>query len=175
MEFNLNTYSRRRDVFDAIDNIPYIYGSTNTADALQVMYTRMFTLRNGDRPGVPNVGILITDGVSNINSRRTIPEAVNARQAKIHIYAIGIGLTDTRELDAIASEPAAENSLAVQDFDELSGLPKRIFDAICPGSLTMYTIYIVFVKAKVNVYLMSKLFTRVNNRICLRWHDPISQ
>ena len=125
-------------MFAAIDNIPYIYGSTNTADALKTMRNRMFTLRNGDRPDVPNLVILITDGVSNINAQRTIPEAKRARDAEIHIYAIGIGLSDTRELDAIASVPASENSYAVQDFDELRGLDKRIFSAICPGSLALH-------------------------------------
>ncbi|XP_052813412.1 uncharacterized protein LOC128240703 isoform X3 [Mya arenaria] len=130
--FNLNEYSRKADVFAAIDKIPYIYGSTNTADALQTMHAQMFTPRNGDRPNVPNTGIIITDGVSNINSRRTISEADDARTAGIHVYAIGIGLTDTRELDGIANTPKTENSFNVQTFDELVGLDRKIFSALCP-------------------------------------------
>ena len=63
----------------AVDNLPYIYGSTNTADGLQTMSGQMFTAANGDRADVPNVCFLITDGVSNINYQRTIPEAVKAR------------------------------------------------------------------------------------------------
>lgn len=52
----------------------------------------------------------------------------------IHIYAIGIGLPDTRELDGIASRPASANSFNVKDFDELKGLPQQIFEgALCPG------------------------------------------
>ena len=92
-------------------------------------------LRNGDREDVENIAMVITDGVSNINSRRTIPEAELSRNVGVHIYAIGIGLTDTRELNAIASLPASDNSFAVNDFDELSGLEKRIFSAICEGML----------------------------------------
>ena len=53
---------------------------------------------------------------------------------QIHIYAIGIGLTDTKEVDAIASQPASANSFNVKDFDELKGLPQKIFSgALCPG------------------------------------------
>ena len=132
VQFNLNTYRNKVALFEAIDYIPYRYGSTNTADALNTMRTQMYTAANGDRPGVPNVAIVITDGVSNINSRRTIPEAEQARAEGIHIYAIGIGLTDTTELDGIASQPASENSFAVQEFSELRNLRDTLFSAFCP-------------------------------------------
>lgn len=64
---------------DAIQNIKYIYGSTNTADALQVMREDMFIRSRGDRSDAPNICVLLTDGISNINSRRTIPEAEQTR------------------------------------------------------------------------------------------------
>lgn len=132
-EFYLNSYSTTADVMDAIDKIPYRYGSTNTADSLKVMRTKMFSAAQGDRPDVPNICLILTDGVSNINSRRTIPEAELARNEGIHIYAIGIGLQDTRELDGIATPPKEENSFNVQSFDELSVLSERVFEAFCPG------------------------------------------
>ena len=123
------------DVFDAIDSIPYRYGSTNTTDALKIMHNEMFTYANGDRPDVDNICIVMTDGISNINARRTIPEAERARSKGIHIYAIGIGLTETRELDGIASKPVEENRFTVQDFAELDDLKHKIFDAFCRKSL----------------------------------------
>ena len=76
VEFHLNEFSTKADVFAAIDNIPYIYGSTNTADALEMMWSQMYTARNGDRPGIPNTCVIITDGVSVLNQERTIPEAL---------------------------------------------------------------------------------------------------
>ena len=99
----------------------------------KVNYFLFFNFRNGDREDVENVAMVITDGVSNINSRKTVPEAQLSRDVGVHIYAVGIGLTDTRELNAMASEPKTENSFAVKDFDELSGLERRIFSAICEG------------------------------------------
>ena len=131
LQFHLNGYRNKIDLYTAIDDIPYRHGSTNTADALQTMRTQMFTAANGDRPGVPNVAIVITDGVSNINARRTIPEAESARADGIHIYAIGIGLTDTTELDGIASKPVAENSFNVQEFSGLRNLRHKVFSALC--------------------------------------------
>ena len=50
----------------------------------------MFNVANGDRIGVPNVAVLITDGVSNLNSERTIPEAIRAHARDIHVFAIGM-------------------------------------------------------------------------------------
>ncbi|KAK6961160.1 collagen alpha-3(VI) chain-like isoform X4, partial [Biomphalaria glabrata] len=131
VQFQLNTYAKKADVYNAIDDIPYRYGSTNTADALKTMRSVMFTARNGDRSDVDNVAVVVTDGVSNINSRRTVPEAEQARAEGIHIYAIGIGLTDTKELDGIASKPVDENRFAVQDFTELRDLRHKVFSALC--------------------------------------------
>jgi hypothetical protein len=133
VEFQLNAYTTKADLFAAVDNIPWRYGSTNTADGLQTMHEDMFTEENGDRPGVPNICIIMTDGVSNINYRRTIPEAEKAREKGIHIYAIGIALKDLTEVNGIASEPASLNVFAVNTFDELEGLDEKIFEASCPG------------------------------------------
>lgn len=91
VEFYLEDYTTKEEVFRAIDNIDYMYGSTNTADGILKMRDEMFSSTYGDRPDVPNIGIVITDGVSNINSQRTISEAQLARaEDGIHIFAIGM-------------------------------------------------------------------------------------
>lgn len=135
VQFQLNAYSTQASMFEAIDNIQYIYGSTNTADGLRTMRQEMFTTDNGDRPDVMNIAIVITDGVSNINSRRTIPEAETAHGEGIFIYTVGIGLTDRTELDAIATPPASSNSFVVDTFDELKGFEDTVFTSLCPGRL----------------------------------------
>ncbi len=134
VQFQLNTHKTKAAVFSAIEAIPYRFGSTNTADGLKTMRTVMFTAENGDRPGVDNIAIVVTDGVSNINNKRTIPEAEEARAQGIHIYAIGIGLTETKELDGIASKPVEENTFFVQDFSELVELRDKVFSAMCKFS-----------------------------------------
>jgi collagen type VI alpha len=131
LQFNMNTYATKSEIMDAIDAIPYRYGSTNTADALKTMREVMFTEANGDRPGVENICIIITDGVSNINARRTIPEAQKSHDAGIHIYAIGIGLTDTYEIDGIATPPFEQNRFEINDFSDLRGLEETVFSSVC--------------------------------------------
>lgn len=56
-----------------------------------------------------------------------------ARDRNIEIYAIGVGLPDTIELDAIASLPSSEHSFTVENFDKLEGLDEKIFSALCPA------------------------------------------
>ena len=40
-------------------------GTTNTAAAIEYIINKMFKPEFGDRPGVPNYAIIITDGGSN--------------------------------------------------------------------------------------------------------------
>lgn len=135
IQFHLNKYTSRVDIYNAIDDIPYRHGSTNTADALETMRTNLFTPANGDRSDVENIAIVITDGISNINSKRTIPEAQLARDAGIHIFVIGIGLTETTEIDGIVSKPLDKNKFTVTDFSELRDLKQSIFAALCEGRI----------------------------------------
>ncbi|XP_033728444.1 collagen alpha-1(XII) chain-like [Pecten maximus] len=134
IQFHLNEYQTQAAVFQAIDKVPYILGSTNTADGLMVMRNEMFSFQHGDRPDVPNVGIVVTDGQSNINSLRTIPEANEAKSSGIDIYAIGIGLKETKELKGIASEPLEDFLYTVRGFEDLHNLKDRMFESICPGN-----------------------------------------
>ena len=52
----------------------------------------MFTPQNGDRPTAPNIAIVITDGVSNLAQKNTIPYAQEAHRQGIRMFAIAIGM-----------------------------------------------------------------------------------
>lgn len=135
IEFHLKKYKSKQNLFTAIDDIPWRYGSTNTADALQTMHETMFSTLHGDRQDIRNIAIVITDGVSNINGRRTLTEAKNGKEKNIHIYAIGIGLTEMQEVNGIASFPPRANAFSVKNFDELEGLDEKIFQSICESKI----------------------------------------
>ena len=79
VQFHLDQFTTKSEIVAAINAVPYITGQTNTADALVTMRTSMFNIQTGDRPGVRNAAVVITDGVSNINFERTVPEAEAAR------------------------------------------------------------------------------------------------
>ncbi|XP_029650176.1 collagen alpha-1(XIV) chain-like isoform X1 [Octopus sinensis] len=53
IQFHLNAFQTKQEVIDAVLQIPYVYGSTNTYGGLNTMRTVMFTTENGDRPSFP--------------------------------------------------------------------------------------------------------------------------
>ena len=64
-EFNMNTFSYKTSLITAIRGIIYADGSSTLTDlALDHVRTNSFTTAAGDRPGVPNVAIVLTDGQS---------------------------------------------------------------------------------------------------------------
>ena len=66
--FNLGDHSSVASVQSAIMSLSYTTGSTDTAAALAYVRTTMLTLAAGDRPNVPNVVVVLTDGQSNSQS-----------------------------------------------------------------------------------------------------------
>ncbi|XP_071092730.1 uncharacterized protein [Haliotis cracherodii] len=137
IQFHLNQYKTKKELFRAIDKIKYKKGGTNTYAGLRTLRTKMFSKRRGDRRAAKNVALVITDGLSNRNAKKTIPEAKAVRKANIHIYAIGIGLKKrTAELEGIASRPIEENRFTVKDFKGLGGLKEKVFASVCQFATT---------------------------------------
>ena len=72
LHYPLATSAVKEDVLYAVDTMKFMGQATNTAAALAMLRSRMFNGRLGDRPEVPNYAVLITDGVPNIERRRTV-------------------------------------------------------------------------------------------------------
>jgi len=134
--FYLNSFDNKLDMMYNVSHIRYTYGQTNTAAALWLMRTKMFTKELGDRLHVPNVAVVLTDGNSTINSRRTIPEAKLAHDAGIEMFAIGVGDADIKELNAISG--SHERTYFVDHFDDLENLMTTVYVDFCPGK-TIYS------------------------------------
>jgi Mg-chelatase subunit ChlD len=138
-EFNLNKNLDHASVATAIDHISYKSGGTNTGTALKDMYTKMFTAPNGDRPGVPNIAIVVTDGRSN-NRPSTLAEAAKAKALGIEVFSVGVGAgVDVSELNAIASDPDAGHVMTVTDFSKLQQIQSAFAAKTCAGMLNART------------------------------------
>lgn len=90
VKFNLNDFQNKLDVVNAI-SFPYNGGTTNTAEALNIMTEAQFSPQGGDRSQIRNVGIIITDGESN-DRVSTFAKAVEARNQGIDLIAVGINI-----------------------------------------------------------------------------------
>lgn len=90
-EFPLNKYTKKETLIKAIGNVTYHGLLTNTSGALRYVRLNSFLPRNGGRPQVDKILIVLTDGVSD-NPTETIKEAELLRKMdNIKVYAIGIG------------------------------------------------------------------------------------
>lgn len=142
-EFDLNRYYNKEDLMDAIRGIKYLSGGTDTASALTYMDQIMFKTASGNRPGIPDIGVVITDGKSN-KPANTELAAIEARYSGIEIFSVGVGSSiSVDELNAIASDPDNTHVLTVSEFTKLSAIRDAFKVQACaaiPQNLTNATI-----------------------------------
>ncbi|XP_052079210.1 collagen alpha-1(XII) chain-like isoform X2 [Mytilus californianus] len=130
-EFNLDEYQDKQDVKNAIMEIRYEGGGTNTGGAIKYLHTTAFARASGHRPGYPMIGILITDGYSS-NKAETRKEAMNARLKGIKMFSIGIGnAMDTTELESVASEPKSQFVFTAASFKLLKSIESLLLSKTC--------------------------------------------
>ena len=52
----------------------------------------------------------------------------------VHIYAVGVGDFDTREINAIASDPSDQNAFILKDYNALGDISSSIVKKTCRGN-----------------------------------------
>ncbi|XP_052081658.1 collagen alpha-4(VI) chain-like isoform X13 [Mytilus californianus] len=136
IQFTLNTYRRKSDVINAVLNIPYITGITNTHKALQLLDKYGFTRASGGRGNtVPKIAIVVTDGAST-KPLRTKMQAIKAKNQGIIMFAIGVGpYIDQQELDIMASSPKSKYSFSVDSYAALSSIESSLARRTCIAAL----------------------------------------
>ena len=117
--------------------IRYAPGQTNTGAAINIVREQIFTFQNGDRPDAPDIVLLITDGISNINKGLTEKEAAKSRKAGLNFFTVGIGLQSDRELKQIVDNDYKKVFL-VDDFTELNAIANDISTKICNGKFSIF-------------------------------------
>ncbi|XP_046370365.2 uncharacterized protein LOC124144821 [Haliotis rufescens] len=135
VQFNLNNYFSKAEVFTAIGQLVYTGGATNTAGALNTATNDVFATSRGGRDSAVKVAFLITDGQSDdrINTEHA---AENARNHGIAIYTVGVGnAVDATELQQVATPPACTHSYLTNGYDIIANLKQEIQNSICRAPL----------------------------------------
>ena len=140
VEFTLDRYYDQQEVVDAIKDFEYIGGSTNTAGGIFTLRTQVYdpsksNLR-GDRADVPNVCIIITDGESNIDATRTIPNADDLKADGCTVFVIGItNSVRIAELRGMSSNGVLGQTYWLSpQFTDLVNLIDAIVNSTCLSS-----------------------------------------
>ena len=147
--FNLNTYSSKYAVLNAISNIAYIGGGTATHIALQLLISQGFTTGGGARlsdGGVSRLAILLTDGASGLAAVTiSAASAVHSFEPSIDVFAIGVGSNiNQAELNAIASQPSYVSLISSFDGSLLENLQQQLSYEFCNRGIYYYYIYKTF-------------------------------
>ncbi|XP_072288782.1 integrin alpha-2-like [Eucyclogobius newberryi] len=142
VEFQLDAYSTKDQVMDAVSRITQMYGhSTNTFNALQHACMFLFTEAYGGRSRAPNVMVVVTDGESHDNSIKdtAIKICENNKVTRFGIAVLGYYNRNNidaanliKEIKSIASSPAEKFFFNVSEEAALSNiagtLGTRIFN-----------------------------------------------
>ena len=135
LEFTLDKFQSKDKMQEAIQNISYQGGQTNTAAALRMMRDDVLLRQRGDRAGFQNIGVMITDGESTLEMDQTLVEASNTLQQNITMFVVGVTdqINDV-ELKAIASDPDEFFFFNSTDITYLDTLLTNLVEHICtPG------------------------------------------
>ena len=127
--FHLKDFRSQGALTKGIMATSYNSGQTNMAAALRRMREDMFVQANGDRPGIPNIGVLIADGFSSVDALETLPMAELARQRGILLHTVGISIPDDDEIRQITKND--DRIFTSKGFDHLLKQAEPLKDAIC--------------------------------------------
>ena len=137
VEFDLEAHFTKAALIDAIHNIEYQNGWTNTSAGIYEMINNCFDPthqgQRGDRTDAVNIGVVITDGASNHNRTYTIPNADKAKQNGIHMLAVGITKdVNVQELRGISSNGKEGDTLFTSpDFKVAADIVDNIIKETC--------------------------------------------
>jgi len=124
-------------VWQAVRQVSYVGGRTNTSAALSLLRRRVFQTSVGDRSSAGNVAVLVANGESTLASEHVSTEAAACRDAGIVLIVVAADRTvaDSAELKSIVSSPAQHNYFTTTSLSRLPNITQAVIPAIlqCPG------------------------------------------
>ena len=127
-EFFFDTYEDEAETLEAITDLPFRRGATNLANALQV--TRETVLTRNNRPEVPDVVIIFTDGKPNKDVDQTSSQAAKLKEVADMVYTVGITPAIGQDL---LQEVATSNQHALHlwEFTDLTDAATELVSQLC--------------------------------------------
>uniref|UniRef100_A0AAQ4NRM5 Uncharacterized protein n=1 Tax=Gasterosteus aculeatus aculeatus TaxID=481459 RepID=A0AAQ4NRM5_GASAC len=122
-EWQLNSFTTKDQLLEAVRNFRYKGGNTFTGQALLHVMENNMRAEAGARSGAPVFLVLLTDGKSQDDA---IAAANRLKSAGVEIIAVGVKNADEAELRQVASEPVDLNVYNVNDFPLLIKLVGRL-------------------------------------------------
>ncbi|XP_074505818.1 matrilin-4 isoform X2 [Sebastes fasciatus] len=133
-EFSLKAHAKLDAMVKGINQIIPLAQGTMTGLAIRYVMNAAFIAEEGDRPKVPNVVVIVTDGRP---QDRVAEVAAEARERGIEIYAVGVARADMASLRAMASPPFEDHVFLVESFDLIHQFGLQFQDKLCGVDLCL--------------------------------------
>ncbi|XP_052009198.1 collagen alpha-1(XII) chain-like isoform X2 [Xyrauchen texanus] len=127
-EFKLNTYHDKGVVLSALQMVNYRGGNTKTGAALKHVVEKVFTSDSGMRRTVPKVLVVVTDGRSQDEVKKS---AAKLQHSGYSVFVVGVADVDLAELRNIGSKPSERHVFVVDDFDAFMKIQDNLITFIC--------------------------------------------
>ncbi|XP_067668029.1 uncharacterized protein [Haliotis asinina] len=114
----------------AIDRIQKTGQTTNTAAAIDVLTSSVFTASEGARANAKRVTVLLTDGASG-DRPATVAAAQKAKDKGVIMFTVGVGSVNEEELNNVASQPSCTHFYKLNSFGEIDNLVYDIKKRSC--------------------------------------------
>lgn len=137
VEFHFNQYYDARKTGRAISRMEFHSGKkTEIGHALGMAHEQIFTGRNGDRPHVDDVMILVADGGAH-DKVQALENAVKLKKAGVQIVTIYIpNKSDDKEAKELLKEIASSpKDFHTSNFDELKYIAADLVKVVCTDDL----------------------------------------
>uniref|UniRef100_A0A671Y8U5 Collagen alpha-1(XII) chain n=1 Tax=Sparus aurata TaxID=8175 RepID=A0A671Y8U5_SPAAU len=127
-EFKLNTYHDKGIVISALQTVRYRGGNTKTGVAMKHVYEKVFTSDSGMRRNVPKVLVVVTDGRSQDDVKKS---AEKLQHSGYSVFVVGVADVDMTELRLIGSKPSERHVFVVDDYDAFAKIQDNLITFIC--------------------------------------------
>ncbi|KAL5005689.1 hypothetical protein ScPMuIL_016847 [Solemya velum] len=129
-EFYLNQWLTEAEILTALDSIVYNGGGTQIHAGLDFVMSNTLAPGNGERPNVPTVVVVFTDGYSDYDLASASAQAL--RDLGLTVIAVGIGGgVDLALMNSIASDPDSDHVFLVGGYHLLSTVQSKIEHTAC--------------------------------------------
>jgi len=126
IHFTLNAFNKVKQMNKAFKKVkPGVYRSKGLdyVTLIETLNNDVFTESKGDRPGVANIVLIISDSKStnDINELRSAADELKRRAT---VVAIGIEGADEEEVKALSSQPVESYAFIGTEYADMTKLPE---------------------------------------------------
>lgn len=131
LEIKLGQHQSTRELIEAIQDISYLGGNTQTGRAIKFAVDHVFASSQRSNTVKNRIAVVVTDGKSQDD---VVDSSEEARAQGIIVFAVGVGSEITNsELMAIANKPSSDYVLYAEDYTTIDRIRDSMKQKLCEG------------------------------------------